>query len=138
GRRKPMTVTAIALALASLVGGTWLLRVASEERLARETATRQGAARTSADEVRNAELSFEKGNSDEGIRQLAQVIHGFPRYPVAAQRLLSAFTYRNFPLPLFAPLRHTGPVLSASFSQDGKWVVTASADHTARIWDVHD
>ncbi|HJZ23557.1 MAG TPA: hypothetical protein VJ201_03820, partial [Candidatus Babeliales bacterium] len=28
-----------------------------------------------------------------------------------------------------------GGVYSASFSPDGRWVVTASDDHTARIWD---
>jgi hypothetical protein len=30
---------------------------------------------------------------------------------------------------------HTGLVLSALFSGDGRRVVTASADHTARVWD---
>ena len=32
-------------------------------------------------------------------------------------------------------LRHGGYVSSASFSPDGKWVVTAGSDNTARIWD---
>ena len=31
---------------------------------------------------------------------------------------------------------HTGPVFSAAFSPDGKQIATASADGTARIWDV--
>jgi WD domain, G-beta repeat len=31
---------------------------------------------------------------------------------------------------------HTGPVLTATFSPDGKRVVTASGDNTARLWDV--
>jgi len=33
------------------------------------------------------------------------------------------------------PLRHDGSVTSAGVSPDGKWIVTASADHTARIWE---
>jgi WD40 repeat protein len=31
---------------------------------------------------------------------------------------------------------HTGSVLSAEFSADGTRVVTASEDHTARLWPV--
>jgi hypothetical protein len=30
---------------------------------------------------------------------------------------------------------HAGPVRSAAFSPDGQRVVTASSDHTARLWD---
>ena len=37
--------------------------------------------------------------------------------------------------PVGAPLRHTGAVQSAVFSPDGARVATASADHTARVWD---
>ena len=37
--------------------------------------------------------------------------------------------------PIGQPLLHAGAVWSASFSPDGKWVVTASIDHTARLWD---
>jgi len=33
---------------------------------------------------------------------------------------------------------HTGDVNSAAFSPDGKFIVTASVDHTARIWKVGD
>ena len=34
-----------------------------------------------------------------------------------------------------AALQHEGPVEEASFSPDGRRVVTASADHSARVWD---
>jgi len=37
----------------------------------------------------------------------------------------------------FAVLEHEGDVAAASFSPDGKHVVTASADGTARLWDAH-
>lgn len=33
-------------------------------------------------------------------------------------------------------LRHAGAILYATFSQDGRSVATASADHTARVWEV--
>src|SRR5262245_21159918 len=32
-------------------------------------------------------------------------------------------------------LRHGGPVIGLAFSPDGRTIITASADRTARIWD---
>jgi hypothetical protein len=32
--------------------------------------------------------------------------------------------------------RHDGPILSVRFLQDGRWVLTTSADRTARLWQV--
>ena len=40
------------------------------------------------------------------------------------------------PLRLVTPEGHTGSVTSAGFSHDGRWVVTASKDRTARVWEV--
>jgi len=37
--------------------------------------------------------------------------------------------------PVSPPLRHRGNVFRAAFSPDDRWVVTASADGTARIWE---
>ena len=37
--------------------------------------------------------------------------------------------------PLGEPLQHESYVWQAAFSPDGKWVVTASADGTARVWE---
>jgi WD40 repeat protein len=39
------------------------------------------------------------------------------------------------PLEVAPPLQHDEAVLSAAFSPNGAWAVTASADKTARIWD---
>ena len=33
-------------------------------------------------------------------------------------------------------MQHDGRMTGLNFSQDGKWIVTSSADHTARIWNV--
>src|SRR5207249_4751276 len=36
---------------------------------------------------------------------------------------------------LTEPLKHNGNVHSAQFSPDGRRIVTASSDQTARVWD---
>ncbi|MGC1188093.1 MAG: AAA family ATPase [Candidatus Acidiferrales bacterium] len=33
------------------------------------------------------------------------------------------------------PMQHNGPVTNVAFSPDSQWLVTNSADHTARIWN---
>jgi WD40 repeat protein len=38
--------------------------------------------------------------------------------------------------PLSPPLQHQGTVWSAAFNPDGTRVVTASMDHTARVWNL--
>jgi WD40 repeat protein len=38
---------------------------------------------------------------------------------------------------LVLPIGHTGQLLYAAFSPNGQFAVTASADHTAKIWDIN-
>src|SRR5262249_14384406 len=40
----------------------------------------------------------------------------------------------SFPKAPLSSVEH-GASLNASFSPDGRWIVTASADRTARVWD---
>jgi WD40 repeat protein len=48
-----------------------------------------------------------------------------------AQRL-AAYDYST----LLTTFRHAGPITAVAYSPNGKRIVTASEDHTARIWDV--
>ena len=43
---------------------------------------------------------------------------------------------RSFP-KLVALGTHEGGVADAQFSRDGRWIVSASSDHTARVWDAN-
>ena len=87
-------------------------------------------------EIEKAQALFDANDTESALAHLAKVLRKDPRNRVAAERALSAMTYRSFPLPIAAPLNHNGPVHSAHFSFDGTRVITASADHTAQMWDV--
>src|SRR5579872_4003980 len=52
------------------------------------------------------------------------------------QMILSAYLVNAQQPKLMLPFGHTMSVNSAAFSPNGKWIVTASSDHTAKIWDV--
>jgi WD40 repeat protein/serine/threonine protein kinase len=81
---------------------------------------------------------IDKDNSwDEGVALLARGLDHDPKNMLAAMRLYGT-------IALAAPckasllrsvLAHEGPVESASFSPDGKRIVTACADRTVRLWD---
>jgi WD40 repeat protein len=40
--------------------------------------------------------------------------------------------------PLTEPLKHSNLITSVQFSPDGRWIATASTDHTARVWDAQN
>jgi WD40 repeat protein/serine/threonine protein kinase len=86
-------------------------------------------------ERQRAEDAFDEDNPSLGLAYLAWVLRRDPTNDAVAERILSALTYRNFPLPRFDPLQHGDAVNSALFSARGDRIVTASADQTARVWD---
>ena len=56
-----------------------------------------------------------------------------PHSAAAAMALLDAWSHHR---EIFTLIGHTSLILNALFSPDGKRVVTASADNTARVWDL--
>ena len=87
-------------------------------------------------DVDRAEQHFGQGDGAGALVYLARATEQDPDIPsAAAMRLWFALTERSWPLPVSAPMPHKGQVLSADFSHDGKRVVTASADGSARVWD---
>jgi WD40 repeat protein len=79
-----------------------------------------------------ADLKLQTGNVAEALAYLARSLRNNPSNVAAASRLISLS--RNLPFPI-RTLRHEDAVTSASFSPDGKWIVTSSRDKSARVWD---
>jgi len=84
-----------------------------------------------------AERLFQKGAWREGVAYLGRALRLDPKNSVAARQLWSAVVYgegdRNT-VPTLV-LRQQAKVHAAVFSPDGRRILTASADNTARLWD---
>lgn len=86
-------------------------------------------------ELQHAEDLFASGDSATAIAYLAASLRGNPTNHIAAERLASALIHRNLALRTSAPARHSERVSSVRFSPDGRHVLSASWDGTARLWD---
>jgi WD40 repeat protein len=75
------------------------------------------------------------GRPGEALAYLAQALRMERDFLSARSFATTLVLYRSWPLHVGEPLRHGDKVWSAAFSPDGTRVVTASSDHTARIWD---
>jgi WD40 repeat protein/serine/threonine protein kinase len=113
---------------------------ASESKKARIEAERAKAAATEirmnmsdSDFALAVRLIAEDKRSD-ALAYLARSLSNNPTNEAAATRLTTLLDSQSWWLPMKV-LRHGGHVQSAQFSPDGRRIVTASWDHTARVWD---
>ncbi len=75
-----------------------------------------------------------EGSSPEALRLLADSVRLQPENNPASALIFELLIEQRANTPL--RLRgHTGKILYAGYSNDGSKIVTASDDHTARIWD---
>jgi WD40 repeat protein/serine/threonine protein kinase/tetratricopeptide (TPR) repeat protein len=92
-------------------------------------------AQNQAIELRRAEDYYEAGDRRSMLPHLALVLRQNPSNRIAAERLFSTLSHRNWARLACPPLMHSNRVTSAMFSRDGKWVVSSAADNTAWVWD---
>lgn len=144
--RKPALAAALValniVGAAGLVGILWQWsRAEQNARTVQRHATSETAQRLRAEEaltlleLQRAEDLLEKDEVVMGVAYLARMVRHQPTNRIAAQRLLSALAQRNFAIPVGEPMRHNKRIYFAEFSPNGRSVVTASLDLTARIWD---
>jgi WD40 repeat protein/serine/threonine protein kinase len=85
---------------------------------------------------RRGDEASRAGQLDEAIAWLSSFLRGNPTNSVAAARLLSLLSSRNFPIMLLPPLVHEGSVRAIDFGTTGEHLATLTSDGAARVWNV--
>ena len=85
-------------------------------------------------QIQRAEDFFAADDSAHAIALLANVLASNLSNRVAAERILSALTYRNYSLNLPEPLQHANWANFSQFSPGGQRMITVSKKD-ARVWD---
>ncbi len=133
-RRKP--ALASALAALTFTAGLGFAGILWQWRQANMHAAAEYQQRSRAEEtlghlqIERADAFFESGDTATGLAWLAQVLRNHPSNTLAAQRLVSALTYRNFPLPL----AEFAGTCCAAWSPEGQRFAIGSTNGVTRVW----
>ncbi|MGA2247024.1 MAG: protein kinase [Verrucomicrobiota bacterium] len=102
----------------------------------RQTADARTEARTALKAFNFSEANrlIEADHAPDAVAYLSRILSSDPGNSAVLARLATLLTYHTWMVPTLT-LKHKGWVLSAQFSPDGRRMVTASADYTARVWD---
>jgi WD40 repeat protein len=86
-------------------------------------------------QLQKAEDLFRQDNASAALAYLSHVMRGSPTNRVAAERLISALTWRGFVLPKFEPIIPTGRPSMAAFSPDDREIATITYAGAVEFWD---
>ena len=133
GRIRTAVMAAIS-ALGIVAGFQWL-QAEKQRQTAERNEARSNELLREASKVDFVTASQQKDPAAK-LAYLARAVRNDPSNQVASITLEQLITRQGgFPRTPLYSFRHDANLLSASFSPDGRWVVTASADGTARLWD---
>jgi WD40 repeat protein/serine/threonine protein kinase len=158
-RRNKAGFTAAAIVVATLIIGlivsTWSLvkeeqarrrAVAAEKmqgQLREEAQAQAKRAEAAATEARTtlvtsdffeANRLIEAGDAMDALAYLCRVLSTDVDHAAALSQLVTLLTYHSWMIPTLS-VQHGNRVMDVEFSPDGKSIVTASQDRTARVWD---
>ncbi len=121
---------------------TQRLAAQSAEKTAKAEAKRAEAATTDArmtlatSDFLQAVRLIEEDKDRAALAYLARSLIANPTNEAAVTRLATLLTFRSWVTPTLT-LQHSNEISSGQFSWDGKRILTASIDGTARVWDAH-
>ncbi len=139
-RRRPaiavLSAGVLLLLLVLTIGSSVAAWRISRARLSEQRANRDLRDTVSSLELQRAENFFRNGDAGTAVAHLAAMLRRDPSNPIAASRLISALVHRNWALRAPATMHHNGPIETLCFSPNGRHILSASRDQTAKIWDV--